>query len=99
MMDAPEIVEYACDNVVRIRKCRETVFPWRVAPAYWYIVRPLYTMDHVILGWDIETIREAKRIGYNVVYWSGDKWELSCPQQFASVDDAWKVYVDKVRKV
>jgi len=96
-MDAPEIVEYACNDVVSIRKCREAVFPWGVTQAYWYIKRPLYLFDHQVLGWSYNFIRDAKQSGFNVVYWNGACWALHSPMQFHTVDEAWVEWCDKVR--
>lgn len=89
-------IEYDCDGAVTIRVCREAKFGWRVAPAFWYLRRPMYTMDAPEIGWDRYRIQGMKARGFDVAYWTGEEWDFCKPKQFATPEDAHAEYMAKV---
>lgn len=90
-------IEYRCDGVVSIRLCPEGSFAWGVAPEYWYIKRPLWTMDAPEIGMTKESIRELKANGYEVAYWDGEKWFHHSPKNFCTAEEAWLEWSEKVQ--
>jgi hypothetical protein len=90
-------VEYECDKITSIRRCASAEFPWGTAPEYWYIKRPLFTMDAVEIGFSREWIKHLKAEGFDVAYWDGEKWWHHSPKQFATPQDAWLEWDAKVR--
>lgn len=86
----PRAVEYKCDGVVSIRLCEGHDFSWGHAPEYWYIRRPLYVMDEKVIGMSREEIRDLKALGFNVLYWIGDRWRHHTPKQFTTHMEAFR---------
>ena len=90
-------LEYDCDGITTVRKCREAAFPWGVSPAYWYVRRPLFTMDAPAIGWSREQIMDLKYRGFETAYWGGETWQYHTPKQFATPEEAWQEWNDKIR--
>lgn len=93
-------IEYECEGVVKIRRCPEGCFAGRHKPAYWYLYRPMLTMDAPQIGWPRDVIKSWKDAGFNVAYWDGAKWAPSTPKQFATPEEAMAEYqtIVKTRK-
>lgn len=88
MSDELVPIEYECEGVVTIRRCPKGNFWWGVAPAYWYLRRPIFTMDAPEIGWPPKTISSWQQNGFTTAYWDGEKWYVSSPKQFATPQEA-----------
>lgn len=98
MKVVPELIPtvYYLDGVSQIKRCDESAFPWGVAAAYWFIVRPLYGWDHALIGSSREQVREWKRGGLNSLYWCGSNWWIHTPKQFATAAEALIEWNEKI---
>ena len=89
-------IEYECDKIVSIRMCPADKFPWGEKPAFWYLKRPIYTMDAPDIGWSRQYINSLKRAGFDVAYWDGEKWWHHTPKQFATPEEAYEEWKNNV---
>lgn len=89
-------IEYEGDGPVTIRRCPEFVSTIGHKPAYWYLKRPLLTMDAPEIGWPREDIKRLKDAGFDVVYWNGQAWSVVTPKQFATAQEAFDELSTKV---
>jgi hypothetical protein len=90
-------IEYECERPVTIRRCPEGCFAGRCKPAYWYLCRPMFTMDAPQIGWTREEIKSWKDQGFNTAYWDGENWAPSHPKQFATAEEAFEEWEKRVR--
>jgi hypothetical protein len=90
-------IEYECDDRVSIRLCKEATFPWGTKPDYWYLRRPIFTMDAPEIGWDREAIKACKDNGFDVAYWNGKRWFHHSPKQFDTPEEAFAEYQEKIK--
>lgn len=91
-------IKYECDAKVSISLCKDVTFPWGVAPEYWYLVRPMFTMDATEIGWDLATIMAYKQAGFGVAYWDGNRWWHCSPKQFPTPEAAFIEYTEKIKR-
>lgn len=85
-------IEYECKGVVTIRRCDEFISCIGNKPAYWYLKRPMFTMDAPEIGWSHAAIKSWKDEGFNVAYWDGMNWAPSTPKKFATPEEAMTEY-------
>lgn len=81
-------IAFELDAVTSIHRCAASQFPWGVAPEFWYIVRPMFSMDATQLGMAREQVDELQASGFIVAYWTGAKWSHHSPKKFATPEKA-----------
>jgi hypothetical protein len=76
-------IEYDCgDNLTAIRLCpKHEAVGMATAPAYWYLMRPMATVNEV---W--------RELGYEFAYWTGAEWSFLSPKQFPTPEEAFAEY-------
>jgi hypothetical protein len=92
-------IEYLCEGPVTIRRCPRGVFAWGIFPEYWYLRRPMHTMDAPEIGWTKERIQDFKHRGFEVAYWTGDEWANCTPKQFPTPEAAYEEWEAKIKEV
>jgi G:T-mismatch repair DNA endonuclease (very short patch repair protein) len=50
------------------------------------------------IGWSREEIRLIKANGFDVAYWTGERWAHHTPKQFTTPEQAFEEWSEKVKK-